>query len=181
MADDRTTIRRATKRDRTSVAELWLAFLEEQAEQDPRFVVAEDARERFENDFPIWVDDDTQRTLVAEQEVSDEEGTLVGFATAHRWGPPPIYADTSEVYIDEFYVMPEARRQGAGRQLAEGMRAWAEELDADRLRLRVLHVNEDGRAFWQALGAAPFALAMTLELEKPGDAAEEEEPRRMGF
>ena len=179
MADDRFILRRAEKRDRDRVADLWAAFLEEQAALDSRFQLADDARERFENDFPVWIDDETQRTFVVEEKKA-EAGTLVGFATAHRWGPPPIYAEASEVFVDEFYVVPEARRAGVGRRLAGALRDWAEELNADRLRLRVVHANEDGQAFWEAVGGKPFSMTMTVELDREG-AAEEPEERRIGF
>ncbi|PSQ91957.1 MAG: N-acetyltransferase [Bacteroidetes bacterium SW_4_67_19] len=182
MADDENiTLRRAEKRDKDRVAVLWTAFLEEQAEHDARFEVADDARERFDNDFPVWIDDGTQRTVVAERAGEEGEAELIGFATAHRWGPPPIYAEASEVFVDEFYVAPEARRQGVGRRLAEALGDWADELDADRLRLRVLHDNEAGRAFWQSVGGAPFAVTMTVEREREERAEERPEQRRIGF
>lgn len=180
MTEPDVTIRRAEKRDCEQVADLWTAFLEEQAEQDERFQLADDARERFENDFPLWVDDDTQCTFVAEREAGDE-ATCLGFATAHRWGPPPIYAEASEVFIDEFYVLPEARRQGVGRKLAQALRDWATELSADRLRLRVLFANEAGRAFWRSVGGAAYATSMTVELEKSSESPSKEEKQRMGF
>ena len=178
--DDRFTIRRAAKRDQPRVADLWTAFLEEQAEHDPRFQLADDARARFENDFPVWLDDETQRTFVAERAEGEATGDLVGFATAHRWGPSPIYAEASEVFIDEFYVAPDARRQGAGSRLAEAVRDWADDLEADRLRLRVLHANEAGRAFWRSVGGAAFTTTMTVELERE-DREEKPERRRIGF
>jgi GNAT superfamily N-acetyltransferase len=171
------TVRRATQRDQDRVADLWAAFLEEQAAQDARFQPAEDARERFENDLPVWLDDDTQRTFVAE----DEAGMLVGFATAHRWGTPPIQVEASEVFVDDFYVAPDARRQGAGRRLAAALRDWADELEADRLRLRVLHANETGHAFWQAVGGKAYAATMTVELEPEEREAEEPKRGRLGF
>jgi GNAT superfamily N-acetyltransferase len=168
------TIRRATKRDQPRVADLWTAFLEKQAAQDPRFQPADDARERFENDFSMWIDDETQRTFVAE-----DDGALVGFATAHRWGTPPIQVEASEVFIDEFYVAPDARRQGVGSRLAAALRDWADELEADRLRLRVLSANEAARAFWQHVGGKAYAVTMTVELER--EERPEKPKRRIGF
>jgi GNAT superfamily N-acetyltransferase len=178
MPNVHTTVRRAEKGDRAAVADLWTAFLEEQATQDARFQLADDIRERFENDFPVWVGDETQRTLVAER-ADGEAGALVGFATAHRWGPPPIYAEASEVFVDEFYVVPDARRQGVARRLVAALRDWADELEADRLRLRVMYANEAGRAFWRSVGGAPFSVAMTLELDR--DRGEKEPPKRRRF
>ena len=176
------TVRQAEKQDKDRVAALWTAFLEEQAACDARFQVADDARERFDNDFPVWIDDGTQHTVVAERTSEEGDAELVGFATAHRWGPPPIYAEASEVFVDEFYVAPEARREGVGRRLAGALRDWAGELDADRLRLRVLHGNDAGRAFWERVGGDPFAVTMTVELER-GKRDDEARPEcgRIGF
>jgi len=92
-------VRRAQPDHQTAVGDLWAQLLEEQEAMEERFGVAEDARDRWENDFPQWLDDETYRVYVAEV-----DGEVVGFATAHRWGPPPIYAESSEVFIDELYV-----------------------------------------------------------------------------
>lgn len=166
-------VRRAQKHDQERVGTLWLALLEEQAAREPRFDVAEDAPARWRNDFSLWLRDDRRRVFVAAR-----GGEVVGFVTAHRWAPPPIYALSSEVYLDELYVAPEARRSGLGTRLVQAVRAWAEALGADRLRLGVLAVNEAGVAFWKKQAATPFAVTMTVELETA--AAEEETTSRKG-
>lgn len=170
-------VRRASQEDAERVAELWMAFLEEQSTLDDRLQVADDALERFRNDFPLWLSDETQRVFVAEQ-----ENRVQGFATAHRWGPPPIYAEASEVYIDELYVARQVRGKGLGRQLAAAIRHWAEELQADRLRLTALTANDAARAFWKKQQARPFTQTFTIELapddgEEGGEAPE----RTFGF
>lgn len=169
-------VRRARREDQERVADLWKAFLEEQTALDGRLQMADDALERFRNDFPVWLSDETQRVFVAEQ-----GGEVLGFAAAHRSGPPPIYTEVSEVYIDELYVAREARGKGLGRQLAAAVRHWAERLRADRLRLTTLAANESGRAFWERQGARPFSESFTIELESsPGEEGEESK-RSFGF
>lgn len=159
------------------MADLWKAFLEEQTALDERLQMADDALERFRNDFPVWLSDETQRVFVAEQ-----EGEVLGFAAAHRSGPPPIYAEVSEVYIDELYVTREARGKGLGRQLAAAIRHWAERLRADRLRLTMLAANDNARTFWERQGARPFSESFTIELESsPGEEEGEESKRSFGF
>ncbi len=151
-----------------------MAFLQEQAALDERFAVADDALERWHNDYAVWLGDETHRIFVAEP-----ERTVQGFVTAQRWGPPPIYAPTSEVYVNELYVAPEARRRGLGTQLVRAVRHWAESLSADRLRLQALAGNAASRAFWAAQEARPFTTILTVELE--GRADREEARRRIGF
>ncbi len=152
---------------------LWLQFLREQAALDVRFRVAEDALMRWRNDFPHWIRDSSRCLFVA---VLD--GEVVGFVTAQRWTPPPVYAGPTEVHVNELYVRPEARGRGAGRRLLQAVRAWAEETGAERLRLTVLAANEEGQAFWRHLEAHPFALTMTIDLE-PDPRPQGE--RRIGF
>jgi GNAT superfamily N-acetyltransferase len=113
------TVRRAKQSDHDALGALWMAFMSEQAGLDDRLAVADDARERWDNDFSVWLNDERQATFVAE--VDD---ALRGFATAHQWGPPPIYEDAVEVYLDELYVAPEARRSGLGEKLVAAVRTW---------------------------------------------------------
>jgi GNAT superfamily N-acetyltransferase len=170
------TIRRAVPADGTRVAALWLRLLDEHAALDGRFGYAADARTRFENDFPVWLRNQTWRLVVAEA-----GGEIVGFVSAQRWAPPPVYAYSEEVYLNELYVAPEARRQGLGRRLVEAVRGWAEELHAGRLRLGVLSANTAGCAFWEAVGGQPLSLTYTLELAPAPAPGAEKKSKKLGF
>lgn len=168
-------VRRARLGDRERLGTLWIDFLQAQAALDDRLAVADDALERWHNDYAVWLSDETQRLFVAEP-----AGTIQGFVTARRWGPPPIYAPSSEVYVNELYVVPEARRQGLGTQLVRAVRHWADTLGADRLRLQALADNAASRAFWAAQEARPFTSVLTVELEG-GEADPPASRRRIGF
>lgn len=180
-------VRRARREEQERIGALWMAFLKEQADLDPRIDVADDALERWRNDFPVWLDDETRRIYVAAPEGgtrrkgadreethpghqgAHQEETIQGFAMAHRSGPPPIYAAVDEVYLDELYVVPEHRREGLGTQLVHAIRHWAEAISAQRLRLQTMAANEDAQAFWQQVGARPFSTSMTLEFDSRGE------------
>lgn len=168
-------IRRARKKEAEQVAALWEQFLAEQEKLEERFRAADDASERWLNDFPLWLEDETRRIFVAEN-----GGSIAGFISVHRTGPPPIYADASEVYVDEIYVVPEHRGKGIGGELVGKVRAWAEELAADRLRFACLSNNDAARAFWQKQQARSFYTTMTIELEGQ---VQNDKPasRRLGF
>lgn len=170
------TIRRAVIQDREQIASLWLQFLSEQAELDERFGVAEDARARWENDFTYWLSDRTRVALVAES-----GGEIYGFLTAHEWSPPPIYADSFEVYINELFVRPESRRQGIGSLLVEKVSRWAQSVGAYRLRLGTLAANEAARTFWKRQRALEFSLTLTIDLEQPTVEKEDLPRRKIGF
>ena len=150
-------VRRAQSDDQMTVGDLWVQLLREQDELDDRFGVADNARERWDNDFPQWLDDETYRIYVAE---ADDE--IVGFASAHRWGPPPIYEESSEVYLDELYVRPEDRRQGLATQLVNAVRDWTDRIGARRLRLNVLATNDAALDFWATQDARPLTTTLTI-------------------
>jgi GNAT superfamily N-acetyltransferase len=169
-------VRRAQLADQAAVGDLWVQLLEAQDALDDRFGVAEDVRDRWNNDFPMWLEDETYRVYVAEG-----DDNIVGFSSAHRWGPPPIYADSSEVYLDELYVRPNERREGHGTQLVRAIRDWTDRIGARRLRLNVLAANEAGRAFWTSLDAQPLTLTYTLEQPEPDAEADDEGSKKIGF
>ena len=170
-------VRQAQEADQAAVGDLWMQLLTTQAEFDDRMGVSEDARERWENDFPMRLDDETSRLYVAE----GEDGTLVGFAGARRWGPAPIYAESSEVYLDELFVHPDHRREGYGTQLVRAVRTWADRIGAHRIRLRVLTSNADGRAFWAAQDAIPLSMTLTIEGTARSSDAANEGTKKIGF
>ena len=168
-------VRRAQSDDQTTVGDLWVQLLREQDELDDRFGVADNARERWDNDFPQWLDDETYRIYVAE---ADDE--IVGFASAHRWGPPPIYEESSEVYLDELYVRPEDRRQGLGTQLVHAVWDWTDRIGARRLRLNVLAANDTALDFWATQDARPLTTTLTIEGQAAGE-EDDEGSKKIGF
>lgn len=169
-------IRPAHRSDQAAVGALWQRLMTEHEAFDARFVLSDDALERWHNDFPHWVHDDARRVFVAE---SDSE--IVGFVIAQRWSPPPIHPAELEVYIDQIYLAPEARGQGAGRDLVDAVSTWAQKIGATRLRLAVLAANADGRAFWEKLHAQPLALTLTIDLPHPEPIEETTKKSRLGF
>jgi predicted acetyltransferase len=63
------------------------------------------------------------------------------------------------VYLRQFFVWREHRRQGVGRSAIEWLMrtAWA---DAPRVRLDVLVTNTEGRAFWKGVGFEEYCVTM---------------------
>jgi GNAT superfamily N-acetyltransferase len=152
-------VRPARENDREGLEALWQTFLEEQSGLDARFVVADDAGERWNNDLSEWIGASVHRLFVAERD--DDK---IGFACAHLWFPAPIYEQELEVYLDELYVVSAWRRRGVARSLFEQVRAWAQERKARRIRLGVLSANTGGLAFWEAVGAEPFVETMVIDV-----------------
>ncbi len=66
------------------------------------------------------------------------------------------------VYLRQFFVKPDYRRRGIGREALGWLRAnaWSE---CPRVRIEVLVGNAGGIAFWHAVGFADYCLTMELE------------------
>ncbi len=84
-----------------------------------------------------------------------EAETPAGYAL---WRDEPDH-----IYLRQFFIAPEFRRRSYGRQAIALLRheAW---LDQRRLRLDVLVNNEQGLAFWRAIGLEPYCLTMEMAL-----------------
>ncbi len=81
----------------------------------------------------------------------------VGYALYLREG--------DSVYLRQFYVEPEYRRQGVGRAAIHWLKENSWE-DASSIRLDVLTGNQDGISFWRSLGFQDYCLAMELQVPK---------------
>ena len=86
----------------------------------------------------------------------EDDDAVVGYALFRR---EPDY-----VYLRQFFVRPEYRRKGIGRDSLRWLwaNAWR---DAPRLRIDVLTGNGTGHAFWQAVGFRDYCI--TMEMEHP--------------
>ncbi|HLE55988.1 MAG TPA: GNAT family N-acetyltransferase [Rhodothermia bacterium] len=157
---DEVRVRAARENDRARFAALWIDFLREQCALDPRFVISDDAPERWQNDFPEWIGANVHGLFVAEH----DEAELVGFASVHLWYPPPIYDQVLEAYLDELFVAPDWRRRGVASALLDRVREWAAQREARWIRLGVLDSNTTGLKFWLSRGARSFVSTMLIDV-----------------
>ena len=170
------TIRPASKSDAGRIRDLWIALHREHEAMDDRYRLNDDAGERWQNDFLLWVDDNTRFLHVAEH---DEE--VIGFIHAHRYVEPPLYIYEPEIYIDDIFVEPSCRNRGVGSRLLDAVKKWGKGLGATRIRLRVLSQNQDGITFWEKEGGASLAQTYLIPLEAEERASEYDSPRKIGF
>lgn len=86
---------------------------------------------------------------------------------------PAAYAlfreDASSVYLRQFFVRREQRRQGVGRAAFEILRARIWPLDA-RLTVDVLCRNVAGIAFWRSMGYEDYCLTLEIMPQPPAPA-----------
>ena len=88
--------------------------------------------------------------------VFDDDDGLVGYALFRH--------EAEYIYLRQFFVRPDSRRRGIGRNALLWLRrnAWGPEA---RVRVDVLVGNQIGQAFWRAVGFNDYCV--TLEQEPP--------------
>lgn len=95
------------------------------------------------------------------------EYQAVMFATDDQLVGYALYKQEPDwIYLRQFFVEPEYRRQGIGRSAMRWLmeNAWKNAL---RIRLEVLVHNSPAQAFWESLGFRPYCI--TMELERGSD------------
>jgi len=81
------------------------------------------------------------------------DGVVVGAAFIHA----RTYQDASEIYIDEFFVRPEAQGKGVGKALVEAVREYARNIGADGLTL----LTDDDKPAFEFYRAQGFRVGRT--------------------
>ena len=130
----------AAEKDLHTLAELNRQLIEDEGHDNPMNVeqLRERMREFLRTDYAAYL---------------FREGEAVrGYALVdHRRSP---------VYLRQFYICRDSRRQGYGRAAFAKLK---ERLGADRIDIEVLYGNERGYAFWKSLGFAERSVYMRLE------------------
>ena len=91
---------------------------------------------------------------MAEVLIAEAEGAAVGFALF--FPNFSTFEGRPGLYLEDLFVLPEARGLGAGRALLSRLAALAIERGCARLEWSVLDWNEPSIAFYRALGARPM-------------------------
>ena len=82
------------------------------------------------------------------------EGSPVGFALYfHNFS---TFKGRPGIYLEDLYVLPEARGRGIGKRLLEHLAAAALERRCSRLEWAVLEWNDPSICFYRSLGAVPL-------------------------
>jgi GNAT superfamily N-acetyltransferase len=88
----------------------------------------------------------------------DEGGAIIGLAHVRACPRPLGGCDIG--FLDDLYVLPEARGSGAADALFEALRALAAERGWPALRWITQHFNERGRAFYDRYTSGPSDFIM---------------------
>ncbi len=100
------------------------------------------------------------RALVAED--GSEAPRLVGYAL--YFGTYSTFLTRRGIWLEDLFVLPEARGQGTGRALLAAVAAEARATGAGRLEWSVLDWNEPALRFYRRLGAVPMETWTTQRL-----------------
>jgi GNAT superfamily N-acetyltransferase len=87
----------------------------------------------------------------------------VGYVNGAIRRNPSLFVETYG-YIDDAYVRPAARRQGAGAGMLQQFEDWCRSRGVDEVRLGVVAANEVGVNFWVKSGFAPLTYTMSKRL-----------------
>jgi len=90
----------------------------------------------------------------AETLIVEEDGKPVGFALFfHNFS---TFIGRPGIYLEDLFVIPEARGRGYGKALLARLAAIAKERHCGRLEWSVLDWNEPSINFYKSLGAVPL-------------------------
>lgn len=86
--------------------------------------------------------------------IAEDAGTAVGFALFfHNYS---TFLGKPGIYLEDLFVLPEARGSGHGKALLIALAKLAVERDCGRLEWAVLDWNEPAIGFYKSLGAVPM-------------------------
>ena len=84
--------------------------------------------------------------------VARDKDTIVGAAMA-------VYTPSAELgrvmTVNDFFVRPDQRRKGVGRELAKSLVAECKRMKIDEIGLEVLAGNKTAAAFWRSMNFKP--------------------------
>jgi GNAT superfamily N-acetyltransferase len=129
-------IRELKASDRQQWQQLWRGYL--------RFYRQRLADEVTEHTFNRLVRGGAQRAIVAA-----EDGQLTGFA--HFLVHPSSWSMTDSCYLEDLFVVAEARGRGVGRSLIRRVYAEADHAGAGTVYWLTQEFNADGRALYDTL------------------------------
>jgi GNAT superfamily N-acetyltransferase len=119
-------------------------------------------------------EDENHRTILSVSELADRMKLFLAgeyrAALFERDGRLVAYALWAQrgdgLYLRQFFVVREARRDGVGRAAMKVLREeiWPQDT---RLYLEVLTNNPRGLAFWRSLGFADYALTLEILPSRP--------------
>jgi GNAT superfamily N-acetyltransferase len=107
----------------------------------------------------VMKESDLQKHLFGTQKfaevlLAEEDGAVVGFALFfHNYS---TFRARPGIYLEDLFVVPEARGKGHGKALLVALARLAVERDCARVDWSVLNWNEPSIRFYKSIGAIPL-------------------------
>ena len=154
------TIRKANKRDIPKIIDLLTQILEVHAALRPDIFEPGGIKYSAEQ-LEQLLDDGTATVCVAE----NDQGEVVGHIVYSIKSQPAHNRPFDTLFIEDFCVDENARRQHVGQALFEHAKAEAQRLHCHALCLAVWEGNEPAQEFYRKMGMKPKLTQMELILD----------------
>lgn len=96
--------------------------------------------------------------------IAEDDENIIGYAIGSVRGAEDYRGDIEIAELESMYVKSEYRSRGIGTEFMEEFEQWANESNADRLRVEVTSQNEDGIRFYENRGLEDYARIMEKDL-----------------
>ncbi len=156
------TIREASAKDADAIADLWQQLVDYHRQLDRDMPgAAFNGAKRYARRLVQRLDDPYTRAFVAEY-----DGQVIGFVLGMIVDlMADIFDQEPGGFLADIYVHPDFRRSGVGRQLVAALAAWFREQRLDHFDWHVAVKNEEGRAFWRAVGGREVMVRMRADVK----------------
>ena len=142
-------VREMGKEHLDDVVSLWRLMMEHVESHDPYFRMKLGSDDKFRSYIISHAGKEESVVYVAQG-----EGKVVGFINGYIKENPPVIEPSHVGFIDCLVVLPEYRRKGIGSRLMSEITAWFEKGGLESVELFHNISNQEGEAFWPALGFA---------------------------
>ena len=158
-------VRAAAAADVAALLGLLRPFLEEQGRLEPTFRAVSAWEEGARTYVTAYLARPDAWVLLA---LHDERPAgFIFYGLSHE----PLFEHSRVGHIADLFVLPEFRRHGAGRRLAEMALGHLRQSGAQGVQLQVHVRNSEGERFWRRLGFEPFLWRMKLMMPSDGGPA----------
>ncbi len=140
-------IRKANRKDRAAVVDLWTRLADYHAALDPVFRPAPEAPRVFAKFLRRCMKSKNALVLLAE-----ERGVPVGMCMALIDNNPPIFEATRFGRLSDLFVDADYRRRGIGTELLQAVRKWLAENGVTVCRASAAEQNPALENFWLRSG-----------------------------
>jgi len=143
------------------LVELWVKLMDDPEASYLRFVLDDEAKQRWIDYMVKAYMEDPESILLAE-----DEGVIIGFIASRSYDPPlKLKGFDRYAAITDLYVLPEYRGRGIGRMLMERCLSRLKSRGFTKVRLSVWVGNRKAIRLYRSLGFKPRVIVMEKDLE----------------